>query len=626
MKSLKERLAAEEQDEDLIELRDKVTSLVKMSRSKMSKSYEAWDKHQELYRGYQPPDSDDIDAQEHGEPEKLVVPMSFAQIQTFVAFCFMLFTQNRRFFEFVATGSEDDAAVADAEEILDRDLRRNFWPSKLYQLLLDTTRFGLGIVKHWWAVEKQWAPVSIEPSTISTEGFAFQMEGGVEMREFNKFEGNRLANISPYNFFPDTRFPMSEWHKGTFVADETEWHINQLKQWERDGDAFGVEYIEDMSRDDFRKRGTTRLNSFSNYMDKRKADKDEQIICVTSCQMRLVPSKYKLGPEDYPVMYVITIANDGRVLNAKPMGYMHDEWTYDVAQFSPDMHQRISESLADIVFAMQDVISYLINSRLASVRKSLENNLVIDPSGVDMATVESRSPYILMKKGSPRLGVEKFVRQLPYVDTTSRHLEDAQLIMQIMQVVTGVNENAMGQFSGGRRSATEARAANSGSSSRMKVPATLIFADCLQPLGHKMLTNHRQGISQETFSKILGDSPEVLARYSLFKPQDVSKLVGVEDHFVFDGTLQSEKGFIAQSLQELVSAILSNPLVMQSLPLDVGKLMEKILQLRGIDNIEQFRLQPMLPQQQMMNEQIMQSGLAGGPPGAPQGAGGIPQV
>lgn len=287
-------------------------------------------------------------------------------------------------------------------------------------------------------------------------------------------------------------------------------------------------------------------------MDKRKADKDEQIICVTSCQMRLVPSKYKLGPEDYPVMYVITIANDGRVLNAKPMGYMHDEWTYDVAQFSPDMHQRISESLADIVFAM-DVISYLINSRLASVRKSLENNLVIDPSGVDMATVESRSPYILMKKGSPRLGVEKFVRQLPYVDTTSRHLEDAQLIMQIMQVVTGVNENAMGQFSGGRRSATEARAANSGSSSRMKVPATLIFADCLQPLGHKMLTNHRQGISQETFSKILGDSPEVLARYSLFKPQDVSKLVGVEDHFVFDGTLQSEKGFIAQSLQELVS-------------------------------------------------------------------------
>lgn len=222
--------------------------------------------------------------------------------------------------------------------------------------------------------------------------------------------------------------------------------------------------------------------------------------------------------------------------------------------------------------------------------------------------------------------MEKFVRQLPYVDTTSRHLEDAQLIMQIMQVVTGVNENAMGQFSGGRRSATEARAANSGSSSRMKVPATLIFADCLQPLGHKMLTNHRQGISQETFSKILGDSPEVLARYSLFKPQDVSKLVGVEDHFVFDGTLQSEKGFIAQSLQELVSAILSNPLVMQSLPLDVGKLMEKILQLRGIDNIEQFRLQPMLPQQQMMNEQIMQSGLAGGPPGAPQGAGGIPQV
>lgn len=623
MKSIKDRLKAEEQDELIVELRDKVIDLVKGSRTDMSEKYETWDKHNDIYCGVRPLDKDDLEARELNEPEKMVVPMSFAQIQTFVAFCFMLYTQNRRFFEFVPTGSEDDELVKDSETILERDLRRNNWPSKLYQLLLDVPRFGLGILKHWWSVEKQYAPVVIEPSSTAAEGFSFQVAGGTEMQEFTKYEGNRIINVSPYNFFPDTRFPLAEWHKGSFVADETEWHINQLRQWQRDGLAFGVEHIDVMEEDDFRKRGSTRLQSFSTFMGKGKdqQDKDEQIVCVTECQLKIVPAKYELGTEDYPVAYVVTIANDSRVINVRPSGYLHDEWTYEVAQFSPDMHQQVSTSLADTIFPMQEVVSYLINSRLASVRKSLENNVIVDPSGVDMASLESRSPWILMKKGSPKLGVEKFIRQLQFVDTTSKHLDDANMIMQLMQVVTGVNENAMGQFSGGRRSATEARAANSGSSSRMKVPATVIWSDCLQSMGRKMLINHRQGISLDSYTKILGPSAE--ARYAAFKPQDVSMLVGVEDHFVFDGTLQSEKGFIAQSLQELVGAILSNPLVMQSLPLDVGRLMEKILQLRGIDNIEQFRIQPMLPQGQVMQDGITGT-IQGGTQGNAQAGPGVP--
>lgn len=620
MKSIKERIEAEQQDEKLIKLRDKVVNNIKYSRSSMHKLHMKWDQHNDVYKGVRPIDAEDAEAIELNEPEKMVVPMSFAQIQTFVAFCFLLFTQNKRFYEFMATGAEDYESTNDAEELLERDLRRNHWNSMLYQFLLDTARFGVGVFKSWWSVEKQVAPMTMAPSETNANGFAFQSAGGTSTQEFTKYEGNRLENISPYSFFPDTRFPLSKWRKGAFVGDETEWHITELQKWEKQGLVYGVKHIEPMSKDEFSKRKGTRLEGLRSFMGRENRDKDDQIVCLTECQLSIVPSEYDLGEEDYPVKYVVQVANDDRILKAEPLGYMHDEWTYDVGLFSADMHQKVSESLSDIIFALQDVVSFLINSRLTSVRKSLENNMIIDPSAVDMASVEARSPWILMKKGSPRVGVDKFIRQLNYVDTTSQHLNDADMMMKMMQMVTGVNENSMGQFSGGRRSATEARAVNAGSASRMKVTATVIWTDAIASLGRKMHINQRQGISEQEFTKVLGEAAS--ERFSKFKPEDPSKLVGVEDFFVFDGTLQSEKGFIAQSLQELVSAMMSNPMVMQILPLDTGKIIEEILALRGVDNIERFKIeQNGIPNTGIIPEPVQQP-VGAMPPGMP----GLPPV
>lgn len=590
MKTLEERLAAEEQDEDLQKLKELVRKHVKNSRQQMSKRYAKWDLQSDVYRGVRALDEDDIKAIEMDEPEKLVVPMSFAQVQTFVAFVFLLFNQKTTFYEFIATGAEDEDLSKDGEKLLERDLRRNKWLVSLAQLLLDVSRFGLCITKHWWSVETQKVMVETPPSMQVFDGMAIQTGGTTEWVDATKFEGNRIAVVSPYNFFPDTRFPLTMWEKGSFVADESEWHINQLKRWEYDGEAYGVEHITPMLKEHYKKRGTTRLQAFDEFMSKDTQDEDDQVVCLTECQIEIIPKKYGLAEEDFVQKWVIRIANDDRVISAKPMGYVHDEFTYDLGQFSPDMHQQVNDSLTDIIFALQDVVSYLINARLLSVRKGLENQLIIDPSAVNMETVENRSPWITMKKGSPRLGVDKFIRQLNYQDNTGTHFQDAEMLMKIMQVVTGVNENAMGQFHGGRRSATEARAVNSGGAARMKVTAQLLWAQLFEPLGRKMHINQRQGISPETYEKVLGTT--AVARHSQFAPDDMLELVGSEDHFVFDGTLQSEKGFIAQSLQELVAALMSNPEVMAVLPMDIGKMIEEIFTLRGINNVERFRLSP----------------------------------
>lgn len=595
MKTLAERLEAEEQDEQLVKLKDKVRKLVKMSRSEMSKRYDRWDMQADVYRGIKQLDEEDLRAAEMNEPEKMIVPMSFAQVQTFVAFVFLLYTQKNTFYEFVATGAEDEDLTRDSEQLLERDLRNNQWLCILYQLLIDVARFGIAVTKHWWAEETQMVPVSAAPTAVSMfDGMTLLAGEQVETNgyeEVTKYEGNRVVAVSPYNFFPDTRFPLTQWKKGSFVADESEWHITQLLEWERQGIAHGVKHINPMAKEHFKKRGETRLASMQAYIESDKEmDRKDMVVCVTECQILIVPKDYGVGEEDFMMKYVVRVANDDRIISCEPLGYVHDDWTFDMGMFSPDMHQQLGDSLTDVIFALQDVVSYLINARLMSVRKGLENQLIVDPTAVDMTTVENRSPWIVMKKGSPRLGVDKFIRQLNYQDNTGSHFSDAQMLMSIMQVVTGVNENAMGQFHGGRRSATEAKAVNSGAAARMKVTAQVLWEQLFSPLGRKLHTNQRQGVSEETYRKVRG--PEALARYSLFAPEDIRELVGLEDHFVFDGTLSSEKGFVAQSLQELAMTMMSNPEVMQILPLDLGKLLEEIFTLRGINNVSRFKLAP----------------------------------
>ena len=68
------------------------TDLVEMSRSKMNAYYDQWDSFDDIYRGKRFPDKTDLEMRKKEEPEKMVVPLAYAQVQTFVAFCVMLFT------------------------------------------------------------------------------------------------------------------------------------------------------------------------------------------------------------------------------------------------------------------------------------------------------------------------------------------------------------------------------------------------------------------------------------------------------------------------------------------------------------------------------------------------------
>jgi hypothetical protein len=592
-------------------LLDHVNSLVTMSRNSMSRHYSDWDSLKDVYDSKRDADKQDRKTAAKGSPTKITVPLTYAQVNTFVALMFMLYHQRERFFELAAAGGVEDEVLSElSEKLLNGDLKANNFSLILYQHLLDVGRFGVGVFKSCWTVES---------STFLKQGVESEFDGITTasttlFETVTTFEGTKIYSVSPYNFFPDTRLPLTRFQEGEFCASEEEVPRHKLKSMEADGTVAGIEHVDKFDTKSITSRSDVsrfRTIDFSNHQSL------DNTVCVTEIQVKIVPDQYKmedgtaLANTSKPITCMVWVANDQRIIKIEPLNYYHGQFTYDVAQFSPDQHNQLSESLTSKICNLQEITDWFYNSRVASVHRTLDNQLVVDPSVVDMSTVTNSSRVIKLRRGAPKVGISRFIQPLPVVDVTSNHMDDVNRTSNIIDTVTGINQTAQGQFHTGRRSATEARGAISGAASRLGLYGKLIWEGSLAPLGKKIVINSRQSLSQEGFQISVGDNQEQLAMFDAYK-SDAYQLVRKADFFVYDGTLPSEKQFTAQSLQELLSIVVSSPELAAQMQIDVKKLISEIYELRGIRNISRFKMSPeelqQIQQQQMMMMMAQQAG------------------
>lgn len=616
-------------------LRDHVKSLVDMSRDHMSKYYDAWDRANDTYRGIRTPDKADAKAEERGEPTKMVVPLTYAQVQTFTAFCMALYTQRERMFELVGRGEEDHRAAKVGEALLARDLTYNLFEAKLYQFLIDLARYGLGIFKTGWIVKRKKKMVKVEtpPLVSGMTELAGPQTLEVE-QEVVTYEGNEVTVVSPYHFFPDVRLPLNRFQQGEFCASEDVYSMTHLRQLEAEGAIAGVKYVKPL---DLRDSDSRRIGEFAAVTDGSalaRPVKSPGMAILTEVQVSLIPAQFlidgkPMGPETAPVRYNVWLVNDDRVVKAEPLNYPHGLYCYDIAEFAPDQQRLINEGLAQSIDQLQAVITWLINSHITSVRKTIQNWLVVDPAGIEMKDLVNRSPVIRLRTEVARTGVEKWVKQLDVRDVTASHIPDAMALHQLVQIVTGINDNALGQFHQGRRSATEAKNVNSATAARLKVVALLIFRCGLESMARKMLANLQDGLTEETYVKVIGEFANPLD-YMQFTKVTRDDLVGEYDFEIFDGTLPSERALQAQSIQEFLTALMSNPETVMLLGYDPRKLVEEWLELRGVRNpkrflVDQMRAQELQIQMQMAGLTPTPQGPTNGQlPGAGNGAGSTP--
>jgi hypothetical protein len=607
-------LAQEHPGKEHDELLQKCKDLVKLSRDRMTTYYPKWDKYDRAYRAEKEADLEDKKAADKKEPVKMALPLTMSQINTFVAFCYQVYTQRATFFELSGTGAEDIAAAKMAENVLEYNLDYNkFKGDKLQQFLLDIGRFGLGIFKHSWHVdtvkcEKQ-VPMALPP----IPGMPM-MQGPMttQLVDEVKYQGNKIVVTSPYRFFPDPRLPLTRFQEGEFCASEDEYSEFSLKKMEARGMIAGLEFVKQLTADNIVE--TDRRVSFADSLKDSgvMSTNTKRFYICTEVQLEMIPAETKfngkpIGESKEPEKFLVWILNDSRIVRFEPMGYLHSEFTYDVTQYNNDQIRFINFGMAEILEQLQDVQNWFINSRITNVRQIIGNKLIVDPKGVEMQDLRDRNPVIRLKPTVQGSGVEKWITQLQLQDVTTNHITDAKLMEDFAKTATGVTENILGQFSSGRRSATENRNVNNSAAARLLLTAYSIWEVALLPLGRHMLTNIRDGMTVEQLVRIVGQSNVMNNQQAVpqFILADKSQLLGNYDFLVFDGTLPSQRGATAQTLQELLINLLQKPELTFVLGIDPRPLFNEIMILRGIRNIDQFRLTP-----QSAQELISLAGLA----------------
>lgn len=588
---------------------------MKASANKMQEFHTGWDSNSYIYRGYRVADRDDKDAVKDNEPPKLIVPITYAQVQTALSFIISTYMQRDNIFEVRGTGPEDEKNTMAINTDLAYQLNDQKFVLKLYFWLLDALKQGFGVVQVNWEERKSSMRVGKKVPDVSFKnvfgavfGKDIPMKTEESVEEVLSYQGSAIRNISPYAFYPDPAVTIANFQEGQFVGHEEETALMSLKAKECDI-FFGTDKIpESIGKDLFEERPRRVAGPFSMDQDpgKQLLEKTQGSRAAIKLDLQVTLSeadasklwKANLGKGNKPVKWLITIANDQKVIRFENCGQLSGRYSYELFEFSPDHDSFFNPGLANTISELQKIVTFFLNSHIVNVRKIIANRFIVDPAKVEMDDIKTGSIFIRTRGAQG--DVSRAIKQLETSDITRSHLNDMDALMTLVQTVTGINENALGQYASGRRSATEARSVNAGSAARLKMHATLMWMQGIDPLGRQILSNTRQWRSPDVYAKIVGKLVDE-APFEQVIYADPQKLAGGYDFVPYDATLPTDRQYQAGVLQELFTVLIQNPNTIQLLNKDPMKLLNYIAQLYNIRNIKDFDLNPlgapMLPPQ-----------------------------
>ena len=451
-----------------------------------------------------------------------------------------------------------------------------------------------------------------------------------------EYMGNRIEVISPYRWFPDTRLPLTRFSEGEFCADENEYSAGELQKLENQGIIAGLEFIpriQDTAFNNVDRRFNVMARDQSNTWDPtiQKTDSSRYVL-ITEVQLRCNPAQTLIDENtpidptlDAEVVLLVWIANDGRIIRIDDSGYNHNKFVYDAAQFFNDQARLVNGGIAELLAPMQDVLDWLMNSRVTNVRKVVQNQLIVDPRYVEMQDLKDRNPIIRLKSTPDGINMDSMIKQLSVVDVTTGHLTDMGNVLGLSKEATGLQENLLGQYAEGRRSAREASNVNANASARVTLPIKGIWQSALLPKARKMLSNTRQGLDIPQLVSTVGIQRVMMdpATVQAFLPVDRSMLYGSYDFLIFDATLPSQRMAMAATLAQAGETMMKDPRAFLVLGKDPKLLFDEWLELMGIKNADRFNLTP-----ERLGEIMLLAGAAGNPggsgapPGPAQGGGG----
>ena len=586
------------------------TNRIKASERYWGGRHERYREAERQYRAFRVPDETDRQTAERPLTQgvqKLVIPFGYAVMQSLLAFCMLTIAQRKPLIPVQGIGGKDVRAGLLLEALLDVQAQ-SMQPSLQlvwYQQIFDAFRYGVGIVKGAWTVREFPTLVRAQQPMTDLFGAVIGIEDALLERDVIAYEGNQLINVSPFDFFPDPRRPLADFQRGEFVYHRMRRSMTELKQLEAQGFLVGVDRIPRHGRGGDETAGQDSDNprivdlpsqdSESLAIDAVDYDGDPYVTIhegVAYC----MPQDFGIeSTSTTPRRYGVTLANLSQVLRFEPVVEPSHRYNFEVYECSYDWHSPANHGLIEIFSGLQYYYSWLFNSRMAAVRRTLNNEMVVDPSILEEMDLLDPEPGRLLRVKRDHYGegmVDKAVFPITVQDTTQGHLTgDAAVVQDLIQTVIGVSNLSMGMPNPGRRAATEVQGQLKLAAGRQQLLIEQWVEQSAKWQAFTMVRNIQAFL--DLSNPIALPEPYRTALGAPYIQLTPDMLTGNVTFPFTDAGLPSDRTFEASVWKELLTSFLQNPAAATILPpATLPAITSRFLRAMNVRDLQTFGLSP----------------------------------
>jgi hypothetical protein len=271
-------------------------------------------------------------------------------------------------------------------------------------------------------------------------------------------------------------------------------------------------------------------------------------------------------------------------------------------------------SRLETVHELQNIADWEMTSRMANVRKAINDQFVVDPQLINIYDMQNPKPgkLIRLRRQAWGRGVKDAVMQLGVVDVTQNNLADISFVTNIIRETVGSLDSISGirRKTSERVSATEASQTSRGALSRLEKAAKIASLQAHYDIAWQMAYNTRQLMTDDIYAKIIGDWGTVLASDFGYDESKGRGRISVSpknldidfDVIPHDGSIPN--GGDSQMWIQLAQIIFSNPMLAQQF--DVVRIFKFGARMAGAKNLDDFITKAPVQQnmQVMPDEQV----------------------
>lgn len=592
------------------DLHDKIANMVKRfansSHQAMSQRHNDWTEIDKVLKSYtynapvgslRNKKGRDADGEVSDTMRRIVMPVSLVVLETLLTYMTSAFFRPP-VFRYEGTGPEDVLGALLMTEVVDKHVHRNAVPLSLHTAFRDAFAYGVSYASPRWHVEKgrvMETRVSgfLDPvRALLTNTFSRRRQSTYR----TIYEGNVLDNIDPYLALPDPNISPHEIQNSEFFGWVEETLYSPLRRREAAGEFFNVKYLKLLAD----KGGDLRSN-IRNYGERGKSENANSSdsstpVHIIRMYIDLVPKDHELGSGEDPETWVFTVAGDKIVIQAERLNLVHGK--IPVASAAPDFDgysvAPMSRLLA--IEELQQLIDFLYTSHMENKKRVINDNLVVDPSLINIHDVNDNRPgkiIRVLKKGWGQSSLkDNAIFQLDVQDVTQTNVSDAAFLMQEAKTATSTMDQMLGQLQPRttRVSASEAQGLRQSGLSRLERPAQIISYQFMQPIARMFASNVQQFMSEEVFVKTVGDLKQQLQTdFGMETTRNRARVRPIDlivdyDVLAHDGAIPGKNN--TEALIDMFTQLAQNPQLAQQF--DVQRIFKHIMREAGVKNVEDF--------------------------------------